>query len=179
MIWRHFQPRADVLRRAALLGVVAGLRSQLPFALLALAARRGKFAADARLPLGLLRSRGVLAVCGLAALGEQIGDKLPIVPSRLALAPFGGRLLIGSLAGAAICGDAGQPAVAGALLGLAGAGAGAVAGYGARTLLGRATGIADPLLGVAEDCVAVALGLKAIAGIAGIEERRAAATPAR
>ncbi len=152
--------------RAALLGVVAGMRSMTPFALLSTAARpragTATFAAVAAGPLGFVRSRPFRLLSGLAAVGELAGDKLPVVPSRLERGPLGGRLAIGALAGAAVCRDARVGVVPGALLGAAAASAGAYAGYSVRAALGRATGVPDPVWGVVEDGVAVGLGVLAL-----------------
>lgn len=147
-----------VWQRAALLGFVAGLRSQLPLALLAIAARRGTFAATAERPLALLRSPGVLAFAGLAAGGELVADKLPTTPSRLAPGPLVGRLVFGGLAGAAACAEAGKPAFLGAGLGALAAGTGAAAGAYARAALVKATGAPDAVWAVSEDLLALGLG---------------------
>lgn len=162
--------RSALYARAAGLGAVAGLRSMLPFALLAAAANRvggfadGPFAADAGPPLGLLRSRGALLGLGLAAAGELVGDKLPFTPDRIAPGPLGGRLVIGALAGAALYRDAWRPPLTGAALGAVAAGGGAAAGFFARRGLGRATKIPDPIWAVLEDALAIGLGFLAVRG---------------
>jgi uncharacterized membrane protein len=148
--------------RVAQLGVVAGLRSQLPFALLALATRRGEFAADRDAPLGLLRKPASLPVLGLLAGGELVGDKLPMVPSRVSPGPLIGRVAIGAAAGAAVAGEAGRAVGLPAALGGAGAALGSLAGYQFRTKLGRATGLPDAALAVAEDALALGLGVLAL-----------------
>jgi uncharacterized membrane protein len=149
--------RAPVALRAATLGAVGGMRSQLPLALLALttrdAARYGPFPAA---PLRVL--------AGVAAIGELIGDKLPTTPSRLEPAPLIGRLAIGALAGGMLSAEAGDARGDGALCGAAGAGLGAFAGYHLRRRAGEATGLPDPLFGAVEDGIAIALGLWATHG---------------
>lgn len=152
-------PAAKTYVRAAGLGIVAGMRSMMPFALLALAARRGTFARDAGRPLSILRGRAVLPVAAFAAAGELVADKLPMTPSRIDPGPLSGRIVLGALAGAAICREARRSAIAGALLGGAGAAGGSFGGYHARKALGRATRLPDPLWAVAEDALAVSLGL--------------------
>jgi uncharacterized membrane protein len=158
MISDHMHPRTALWARAFLLGLVAGLRSQVPFVVLTIAARRGVFAAQADKPLSLLRSPLALASCGAFAVGELIGDKLPTTPSRLAPLPLGGRLVIGGIGGAALAAEARAPLLAGLASGLLGALSGAVAGYKARSFLARVTAIADPVLGAAEDVIAWSLG---------------------
>ncbi len=147
---------------ALLLGVVAGLRSQMPGALLALAVRQGRLPRGEHIPLRWLGTRWGLPAAALAAVGELIGDKLPITPSRLAPAPLIARLVSGGAAGAAIADATGQSAIAGAALGTIGAGIGSVAGYYARASLSAATGIASPIWGVAEDSIGIGLGWLAI-----------------
>lgn len=152
--------------RAAALGFVAGLRSMMPFALLSAAAqRRGSpagFAAGQPAPLGLLRSRGVLVVTGLAAAGELVGDKLPFVPSRTQPGPLGGRIVIGSLAGAAICRDTRLNPIVGALLGGAAAAGGSYAGASYRKAATSATGAPDLVWALLEDVTALGLGFIAL-----------------
>lgn len=147
---------------AATLALVAGLRSQLPLALLTVAANRGKFAETATGPLGLLRSRATLVVTGLAAGGELIADKLPMTPSRLAPSALGGRMVFGALAAAAVAANADLPIVPGLIIGAAGGGVGSAVGYTARMCLDRVTGLPDPLWGAVEDVTAFAIGASAI-----------------
>ena len=151
------------LGRVAVLGVVGGLRSQLPLALLALAARSGRFAADARdAPLRWLRHRAATVGLGLAAAGELVGDKLPMVPPRIEPPSLIGRSATGALVGAAVARESGQPLLPGTLVGVAGAIAGSYGGYYARRGLGRLTGLPDPFWGGVEDVVALGLGALAV-----------------
>ncbi len=146
--------------RAGLLGVVAGLRSQLPTA--ALAARDVE---PPRGPLGLLASAGGRRAAYLAAVGEIVADKLPVTPSRMDRGPLVGRIVSGGVAGAVLASAAG---VRGARLVLpvataaAAAYLGSWAGYTARAAVGRATGLPDPAVAVAEDVVAVGLAALAV-----------------
>ena len=148
--------------QAAGLGVVAGMRSQLSLALLAVGTGRGRFAVVAEGPLGVLRSPVVQRLLVLSAIGEFVGDKLPFVPSRLKPGPLFGRMLFGGLAGAAVAADSRRPPVLGALLGAGGAVLGAQAGYHARVALGKATGIPDPVWGIVEDAAALAVGMAVV-----------------
>ena len=160
---RTKQPPPSATRSiAATLGFVTGLRSQLPFALLATAANGGRFARRSGKPLALLRSRGALVTLALAASGEIIADKLPFTPSRMNPAPLAGRLLFGGIVGSAVFRDGGQSAPIGALVGAAGAGAGSFAGYYARRSLVMATGFPDFVWAATEDATALGLGLLTI-----------------
>ncbi len=162
-MWRAKRPSA---RRTQLtsgtLGFVAGLRSQLPLTLLAVAANGGRFARTADGPLSLLRSRGTLAVLALASNGEMIGDKLPFTPSRISRPSIYGRLLVGGIAGAIVAREARQSTALGALIGIAGAVAGSYAGYSARHTLVNVTGFPDFVWAVSEDALALGLGLALI-----------------
>lgn len=141
------------------LGVVAGMRSQLPLALLAIAASRDQFAAGSESPLHLPRTPVVQRVLAVSAAGELIADKLPFTPSRLSPGPLVGRMFFGGLAGAAIATAARRSPMLGAVLGAGGAVIGAQTGYQTRVALGRVTGLPDPVWGAAEDIAAIGLGL--------------------
>ena len=152
----------DVARRAGLLGVVAGMRSQLPLALLAVSANRGDFAASAGWPFDLLRSRPIAFGFGATSVGELIGDKLPAAPDRTAPAPLIGRLAFGAAAGAAVAADAKLSIPLGVGTGALGALVGSYAAYHARAYLDRTTGWPDAVWATVEDAVAIAVGLAAM-----------------
>ena len=148
--------------RAALLGFAAGLRSQVPVALLAIETQRGVFdPGTGRLARRFGSNEGVLGAV-LAFAGEVVADKLPATPPRTTTGPFLQRLATGGAVGAAVHYDAGRPRALGALLGAAGAGAGAWAGSRARGLAAERTSLPGPLLGATEDLFAVALALAVI-----------------
>jgi uncharacterized membrane protein len=120
---------------AVLLGAVCGMRTCTGPAALAL---RGRV--DGK-PARLLLTA--------AAAGEAIGDKTPVVPARTSRPSIGARVLSGALCGRVLGGAPGAAA------GAVGALAGTFGAYYARATLTRLTGLPDPLLGVAEDAVAV------------------------
>ena len=149
-----------LLLRAGLLGVVAGLRSQLPSAVLA---ARGL--APAGGPLKLLGSGAGRRTSYLAAAGELVADKLPVTPSRMSRGPLVGRLLGGAVAGAALASATGvrgarlvPPVVAGG----AGAYLGTWGGYTVRKAAVGATGLPDPVVAVGEDLIAFGLAALAV-----------------
>jgi uncharacterized membrane protein len=150
-------PTTAAYPRAALLGAVAGLRTQLPFALLARAAGRGELPGLVRGPFGFLRTRAARLGFGAAAIGEVIADKTPYVPNRIAPGPLAGRLVCGGLAGAVLARGRDRPISLGFALGAAGAVGGSFAGFYARRTLDRATGLPDAVWAVAEDLTALAL----------------------
>jgi uncharacterized membrane protein len=156
---------AIVYVRAATLGFVTGLRSMTSFALLSWLQAGDN--SDPQDPVeAFLDYPAVRLITALLALGELVGDKLPIIPSRLSPGPLIGRLIIGALAGMSICHQARQPLAFGAFLGAAGAGAGSFAGYYGRTTLAKATKIPQWLWGIGEDWLAIYLGSLAVGSAA-------------
>ncbi len=150
--------------RAGILGVVAGLRSHLPIALLAVAANHGAFAAGAPAPLGLLRSRGALVALVPAAV-ELAVDKLPATPPRTNPASLAFRVAIGAIVGGAVGHEARTPVIACALLGAASAAAGSFAGASYRRIARDVTGYPAVVFAVAEDAIAIGLGVFALRSV--------------
>ncbi len=144
--------------RALTIGVVAGLRSMTPLAILAL--RRDSTPSNARWRdwpvLNSGKGRGGLIVSGL---GEVVGDKLPATPSRLKLLPLMGRMTFGGVAGAAIGSESNgtQPMLIGALIGAIGGLMGSFAGYHVRHAIVSGTKIPDLVVALGEDAIAIAL----------------------
>src|SRR5579871_2948041 len=94
----------------------------------------------------------------LGAIGELIGDKLPIAPSRKIPPSFAFRIISGSASAAALCRGAGQDAALGAVCGALGAVVGTLGGAEARAQLGRALHAPDAAVALIEDAVAVGGG---------------------
>ena len=152
--------RRPLLLSAALLGVVAGLRTQVPGAVLA---ARDLEPTDG--PLALLGTGVGKRVAYLGAVGELIADKLPATPSRVEQAQLIGRVLGGVLAAASLAsatGVRGARLILPAVVGGAGAWAGSWGGYLARKAAVERTGLPDPVVAVAEDLLAVGLALAAV-----------------
>lgn len=139
--------------RAAAVGAVCGLRT---FTAPAILAANGSWGDGA--PARLLPAAGV---------GELVADKLPMMPPRSDPPAFAGRVLSGAACGwtvSRLAGKAGVPAtVAGALA----AAASIVPSQKLRAALGRRTGVADPLLAIAEDLLAVGVVLAVTHGLTG------------
>jgi len=76
-------------------------------------------------------------------------------------------MLIGAMCGAAASRDDEK---AGALVGMAGALVSSFVGYALRKGIGRASRVPDALVALAEDGVAIAIGMTAAAGMNGEEE---------
>jgi uncharacterized membrane protein len=148
--------------RSALIGLLSGARSMTPLAMLALQRdRRSLAGAWQRWPvLGTEAGRNVLVV---AALGELVGDKLPMTPSRTKPFPLLGRIGTGAIAGAAI-GTLSGPAGwrRGAVLGAVGAVIGSYAGASLRSA-GAATGLPDAVFALIEDAATIACAAAVVA----------------
>ncbi len=155
----------SVARRAIQLGVVTGLRSQLPLALVAGAVQSSPAAVPLPGPFNWLNSRPLLDVARLSAAGEMVVDKLPVVPSRLAPGPLIFRLVVAGFAAGGLAVVARQPPVPAVILGIAGGAAGSIAGNRARGYLSSRAGLPDQIGAILEDLVAVGLGLNAVGGI--------------
>jgi uncharacterized membrane protein len=143
-------------KSALLLGLTAGLRSMTAPALLALNQQRtgrGRF--------WMLASPRTARVLTVMALGELVYDKMPFAGSRLAPQALSARLLMGAMCGAAVSPSDDQ--AQGALVGMGGALVSSVAGYAIRKGAGRAAGLPDVLLALAEDALAIGMGMAATA----------------
>jgi uncharacterized membrane protein len=146
--------------RAAMIGVVAGLRSMMPLALLAW--EKGNQPGNTGTLSHLLDIPVVKVSTGLASLGEVIADKTPLMPSRLSEGSFMARLVSGALAGMFITSQAHCSPGLGAALGAAGAGLGSIAGSSYRTVLPATTHVSDFIWAVIEDITAFSLGSFAV-----------------
>lgn len=110
-------------------------------------------------PLAFMGYAATPYVFSLLAIGELIADKLPTTPSRKSLPGFAARIGFGTLSGCALSMGIGQSAIMGAMLGLVGAVAGTLGGYEARTRLVRALNVPDIVIALAEDAIAIIVGL--------------------
>jgi len=138
---------------AFLIGVVAGLRSMTPLAVVSWTARLGWIHTENTWLafFGAAPTAWIFSVC---AAGELVADKLPKTPSRKAPPGFIARLISGALCGAALGASSG--AIAGALIaGMIGAVAGTLGGFEFRARLVRATGGKDLPIALLEDAIAI------------------------
>ena len=146
---------SNLLLRAAGLGAVAGLRSMAAPAALSRTAQRGDLEGLRDTPLALLGSRKVSTLLSLFEVGELIGDKLPVMPSRTLPPPLIGRGASGALVGAALFAAARRRGATGGVLGAVSALAGAYAGELLRTLGAQRLGVPDLPLALVEDAIAL------------------------
>jgi uncharacterized membrane protein len=145
------------LTSALLLGIVAGMRSMMAPAILALILSRRPELAPPVSPASWFAHPSAAIVLGLAALAELVGDKLPKCPNRTALGPFVARMVTGGVTGAAFLQIAHLNAWLGAALGVIGAIAGTFGGFHARRAVVRSTRIKEPYVGLLEDIIAIAI----------------------
>src|SRR4051794_8837290 len=123
---------------AALLGAAGGMRTFTG---------PGVLAARSRILAGTPARYAAIA----AAAGEYAADKSPIIPTRVSAPSLVARCASGAFGGGVLAGPAG------AVAGGATAFASTFAAFNARKGLGQLTGVPDPLFGVAEDGLALAL----------------------
>jgi uncharacterized membrane protein len=150
--------------RALCLGSISGLRSLSGPAFVSRAASRGDLDLDGTV-FAFLGSPRISKVLVLTELGELVGDKLPITPSRTSLLPLLGRAASGALVGAAVFVSEGRRATTGAALGSTAAIAAGFAGERLRALTVEKTGFPDPVVALAEDTIVLLVGLRSSRGI--------------
>ena len=138
------------------IGIVAGLRSLTAPAVVAWGAYLNWLNLHGS-PLAFMGSATIVGIFSVLAIGELVGDKLPMIPKRTSPAPLIARIITGGLCGGCLCASAGQSLVVGAFLGGIGAVVGAFLGYGIRRRIDLH--INDLVVAVCEDVVAVGLAL--------------------
>ncbi len=152
---------------ALVLGMVAGMRTMMAPAVLALTLSRRPEYAPAVAPAEWFALRPLAITFGLATLGELVADKLPWTPNRTALGPFVARLASGAFTGAVFVQIGRMDPWIGAALGALGALLSTFGVFHARRFVGRVTGIRDPFVGAMEDVIAIALASTVVAMLVG------------
>ncbi len=140
------------------IGIVAGLRSLSAPAVVAWAAHLGWINLHSS-PLTFMGSKWSVGIFTVLALVELVADQLPSTPARTAAVGLCARIVTGGLCGACLAVAGGAALAGGAVAGAIGGVAGAFGGYHARVGLVRSLHVADVVIAVPEDVVAVALGL--------------------
>ncbi len=138
-------------------GIVAGLRTFTPLAIVCWAAHFGWLnLTDSR--LSILASPVAIGIASLLAFGELIADKLPKTPSRISAGPLMARVFSGAFAASAVAIGMHHPIMLAIILGVAGALAGAFGGYYLRRSLTKGYNLPDIIVALSEDLVAVGGG---------------------
>lgn len=140
------------------IGLVTGLRSLTGPAVVCWAAHLGWLHLQGS-RLAFMGSAAATYSFSALALGELIADKLPFIPSRTTPGPLFGRIVLGGLCGATLCGAASCSTAIGAILGGVGGVAGAFAGYRTRAGLVKKSRLPDFVIALLEDLVAIGGGL--------------------
>jgi uncharacterized membrane protein len=149
---------SQVLLLAFLIGVVTGLRSLIPPAIMAWAAHRNWL--DLHISrVSFMASTAAVVVFTLLALVELVADKLPSTPARTKPTGLIARTLLGGLCGACISVAGTQSVAFGTILGVAGGVAGAFGGYQVRARFVKALNVPDLYVALLEDAVTIAGGL--------------------
>lgn len=149
-----------VAARAGILGLVTGIRSLTPLALLSWTSS-GKEEAASTVDQ-LLKSPASRAMTAIAALGEIVADKFPAIPSRTNPVVLLGRVIMGGVAGMLLSRRLYQSLVLGIISGATGAVVGSYASTLSRAWLSRTTKTPQQLWGGVEDIVALGLGILAV-----------------
>jgi uncharacterized membrane protein len=152
----------ETLLRILAVGAVAGMRSATAPALVSAYLRQRNARLPKGSPLQWLAMKEAGAVLALLAAGELAADKLPDIPSRIALLPLLGRAASGALCGAALGEAGGEQAERGAALGAAAAVVSAYVMYHLRRFAREELGAPDPLLALLEDGLAVGGGSRVL-----------------
>ena len=140
------------------IGVVAGLRSMTAPAVVSLAAYFGWLDVSGG-PFWFLASPLVVALLTIWALFELVMDKTPRLGNRTGFLGLPFRIITSSCSGAAIASAAGRGIVPGIIVGLVGGLIGTFGGYHARKTIDQRTSIGDFSIALAEDLIAITLGL--------------------
>jgi len=138
------------------LGVVAGLRSFTPPAVVAWAGHLGWLHLN-NSPLAFMGSIITVVIFSLLALFELFVDLRPSTPKRTAPLPLVFRMLSGGLCGACLCAASNQSLIIGAILGAVGGVIGAFSGYEIRKRLVAALNVKDIYIALLEDLVTIGL----------------------
>jgi uncharacterized membrane protein len=137
---------------AFLIGIVAGMRAMTAPAAISWAARLGKLSLSGTW-LAFLGYAWTPWILTLLAAAELVTDQLPTIPSRKAPVPFGTRIVMGGVCGAALTASAGSMLL-GAIVGIAGAVAGTLGGRAFRARMAAAFGHDRPAA-LLEDAIAI------------------------
>jgi len=146
---------------AFLIGVLVGLRSMTPLAVVSWAARLGRLHLE-NTWLAFLGFAYTPYILTVFAIGELIADKLPKTPSRKAPPGFMARVLSGALCGGAL-GATAAGLVGGLLAGVVGAVVGTFGGYEFRARLVKAIGGKDLPIALLEDVIAIGVAILILA----------------
>ncbi|MEP6703928.1 MAG: DUF4126 family protein [Acidobacteriota bacterium] len=143
-----------------LTGLSAGLRAFTPPAVITWCAYLGCLNLDAT-PFAFMSSPISVAILSLFAVGEYVGDLLPIAPNRTDLLGLLARVATGAFSAACLLAANGNSMTL-AIIGSAAAVVGAYGGYHARVRLVKALGVNDAFVAIPEDLIAIAISIVSV-----------------
>ena len=158
----EFDPR--VALKSLAIGIVAGLRCMMAPAIAIDDLARHQTQSPLLqffTPFATKKGKNFSAVNSIL---EVLADKLPFIGARTQPGSVVVRCLCGAFAGSAIASSRKSSVAHGAAFGIAGALIGTFGGYHARKWLVEKTRLPDPVVALAEDGIAVALGRAATHG---------------
>lgn len=142
------------LALAIFIGLLGGLRTGAPVAIVAWAAHLGWLKLPE--PLALIGSTWAAAGLTAFALAELAADKWwSKIPDRTSPPALIARILTGGLLGACVAAAGGAGMIAGAAIGAVAAVAGTFAGFHARRHLTKGKGLPDLPVALAEDAIVI------------------------
>ena len=144
-----------------LLGLVTGMRTFTPMAVLCWFAYTGHLSVDGTWASWTAKLLTAI-IFTVLALGEYIGDKLPQTPNRIAAGPLAARIVFGGLVGAIVAASLHLPFALGIIPGAIFAIAGAFLGFTLRRSLTVGRGLPDFPIALAEDAVTLGLAFLAL-----------------
>ncbi|HET7477946.1 MAG TPA: DUF4126 family protein [Rubrobacteraceae bacterium] len=143
----------SIISRTLRLGAIGGLRSMSAPAMVSRAIADGRLDNLEGTPFAMLGSRPVPTILRVLQVGELLGDKLPMTPSRTAALSLLGRMASGAIAGTTLFAAEDRSPAVGGIIGAGAAVAAAFAGEQLRALVGEKTGVPDPVVALVEDGV--------------------------
>jgi uncharacterized membrane protein len=149
-----------------LLGAMTGLRTMTPIALLCLFSYQGHLDVDGTWAAWTGMKVSVIIFCVLA-LGELVGDKLPMTPNRISAFPLAARVIFGGTVGALAATSVHGYETEGILLGAFSALVGAFLGFYVRRHLTESSGLPKFAVALAEDALAIGISVWALGIITG------------
>ena len=149
-----------------LLGMVTGMRSMTPMAVLCWFAYLGHLPVDGTWAFWTAKLTTAVVFTVLAA-GELIVDKLPRTPNRIALGPLMARLLFAVLIGAIVAAGLDGPGIEGVILAVLGMLVGAYGGFLVRRDVVQRLACKDWYIAVVEDAIAVGCAVLAMGVVTG------------
>lgn len=156
----------NTLTRSFAIGISAGMRTQMPGAVLTWQLANGGLNRGRGPVWSLLGRKGTRNVATVMAVGELVGDKLPMTPDRISGNAGIGRLVFGTSMGALVASGVGARSGGLVIAAAAGAVGGAVGSYGGywarRSIVGQ-YGLPDLPVALIEDAFAYALARLAVA----------------